>query len=133
MFYNENVYYLLCSCTNPILEKSCSWDIGQNALSQSDCMIFKWLISLEQIEQIWFLDSKISLSQEWTHRINCFFTFWYKFMQIKRWLNILWVGMVKNRCGQLCDRTQKLTVFEEWTDWLNWIFACWYRFPNIKS
>ena len=32
-------------------EKSCSWDIGQNALSQSNCKIFKSTISLEQIDE----------------------------------------------------------------------------------
>ena len=32
-----------------IWERSCSWDLGQNALSQSDCRIFKWTVSPEQI------------------------------------------------------------------------------------
>ena len=41
-----------------IWRKSCSWDLGQNALSQSDCMVFKWTISPEQLEQIWCQDSK---------------------------------------------------------------------------
>ena len=33
-----------------IWEKSCSWDIGQNALSQLDCMFLKWTNSPEEIE-----------------------------------------------------------------------------------
>ena len=33
------------------MEKSCSWDIGQNALSQSNCKIFKSTIYLEQINE----------------------------------------------------------------------------------
>ena len=37
--------FLYRSCT---WEKSGSWDMGQNALSQSDCRIFKSTISLEQ-------------------------------------------------------------------------------------
>ena len=32
-----------------IWEKSCSWDICENALCQPDCRIFKWTISSEQI------------------------------------------------------------------------------------
>ena len=43
----------------------------------------------------------------------------YKFTQIKSWLNIFWVSMVKNGCGQSRDRTLKLTVFEEWSDGVN--------------
>ena len=34
-----------------IWEKSCSRDIGKNALSHSDCRIFKSIISLEQIDE----------------------------------------------------------------------------------
>ena len=35
--------------------KSGSWDIGQNALNQSDCKIFKLTLSLEQNdEKVWF-------------------------------------------------------------------------------
>ena len=37
-------------------EKSGSWDMGQNALSPSDCRIFKLTVSLEQNdEKAWFL------------------------------------------------------------------------------
>ena len=34
-----------------IWKKPFFWDTGQNALSQSDCRIFKSTISLEQIDQ----------------------------------------------------------------------------------
>ena len=34
-----------------IWKKPFFWDIGQNALSQSDCRVFKSTISLEQIDQ----------------------------------------------------------------------------------
>ena len=41
LFCNEDLFYLLCSCTNPIFGKSyCSWDMDQNILSESDCKIF---------------------------------------------------------------------------------------------
>ena len=51
-----------------IWEKSCFWDKGQNRLSQSDCRISKWTISLEQIDEsiliwpMWSLDSNIELT-----------------------------------------------------------------------
>ena len=46
--------YIICSAPAQILywEKSCSGDVGQNALSQSDCSIFKSIISPEQIDEI---------------------------------------------------------------------------------
>ena len=54
-------------------------------------------------------------------------------MQIKRWLKILGVGMIKNGCGQSCDGTLKLMVSEECTDGINWFFLCWYKFRQAKS
>ena len=69
----------------------------------------------------------------WNDGISRFFVCWYKFMQIKRWLKMSVVGIVKNGCGQSCDGTLKLTVSVEWTDRINWVFACWYRFTKIIS
>ena len=64
--------FLHRSCT---WEKSGSWDMGQNALSQPDCRIFKSTISLEQNnEKTW-----------------CF-AFSYKFIEIKSWLKNIGVG-----------------------------------------
>ena len=82
---------------------------------------------------IWSLDSKIySISR--TNRWNwLILTCWHKFIQIKRWLNILGLSLVKNGCAQSDDRTQKLTLSEEWVDEINWFFTCSYRFTNIKS
>ena len=144
-------------------EKSYSCDIGQNALSQLDCRIFKSIISPEQITSFsacWYKLTKIKswskiltmpnmvengrgqsglwtlkfiAFQEWTDWINWFFAYWYKFTQIKRWWRIFGVGLVKNGCGQLCDGTIKLTVSEEWTYGISWFFACWYRFTKVKS
>ena len=56
-------FYLICSkmknyiicCVPaqiPYLGKFCSWDMGQNVLSQSDCRIFSTTISLKQINEI---------------------------------------------------------------------------------
>ena len=56
---------------------------------------------------------------------------WYKFLQIKRHLKILGVGMAKKGFGQCCDRNLKLTLCEEWIDGMN--FACWCRFTNNKN
>ena len=50
--HNKNLYYLLSSCTNPVFGKNlASEGIGQNALSQSDCWIFKTNISPEQSDE----------------------------------------------------------------------------------
>ena len=76
---------------------------------------------------------KLIVSQERTDGINWSFASWYKFTQIKRWLKILGVSMVKNVCGQSGDGILKLTVTEEWTDRINWFFACWYMVTKIKS
>ena len=45
--------HIICCIPPQILywERSCSWDIGQNALSQSDCIIFKSTISPEQVDE----------------------------------------------------------------------------------
>ena len=65
-----------------IWEKSCSWDIGLNALSQLDRQIFKSGISPYKIDktaskngfgQSGFWTWKLTVSQEWTDRIKLFF------------------------------------------------------------
>ena len=94
LVYNESFYHLLYSC---ILEKSCgSWDMDQNAFCQIECRIFKSAISLEQNdESAWF------------------FTCWYKFMEIKIWLENIGVGIVKYGCGHSVHGTLTLVVFQE--------------------
>ena len=49
-----------------IWEKSCSWDIGQKALSQSDCRILRSIIYPKQIDET-----------------ASFLVCWYKFTKIK--------------------------------------------------
>ena len=73
---------------------------------------------------------KFTQSEEWISGINCFFACWCIFMQIKRWLKILWVGVVKNGCGYSCDETLKLTFYEECKDGINWFLACSYRITS---
>ena len=70
MLTNENLYYLLCSYS---WEKSCSWDIGQNILSQSVCWIFK------------------SSIYQWD-----FFAYWCKFTKVQSCWKIFLVGHGQN-------------------------------------
>ena len=65
-----------------ILGKPCSWDTGENAVSQSDCSISKWTISPKQIDET-----------------ASFWACWYKFTKIKSRLKIYWLGMVKDGYG----------------------------------
>ena len=80
---------------------------------------------------LWTLE--LTISPEWIDEINWFFACWHKFTQIKKWLKIFGLSMVKNRNGQFVDGTLKLTISEEWTDGRNWFFACWYKLRKIKS
>ena len=81
--------------------------MGQNALDQSDCSIFKLTISLEQNdEKAWF------------------FACWYRFMEIKSWLKNIRVVMIKKWCGHFGLWT-KLAVSQEGVDRINWFLVCW--------
>ena len=92
MVYKDS-YYLLYSCTNPILGKSGSCDMGQNALGQSDCRIFKLIIFPEhKDEKAWL------------------FACWYRLMDIKSWLENIGVSMVKNGCGHSGLKTLYLKI-----------------------
>ena len=89
-------------------ENSGSWDIGQNALEQSDCSIFKLTVSLEQNDE------------------NArFFAYWCKFIENKSWLKNIGVGIVKNGCGHSGLRTLKLAVSQEWINGVSWFLVCW--------
>ena len=83
------------------LGKSFSRDLGQNALSQSDCMIFKWTISPEQLEQIWCQDSKsysISGMNRWNELIFCILlqihANWKVIENFRGWYGRKWVWLV---------------------------------------
>ena len=79
--------------------------MGQNALGQSDFMIFKSNLSLEQSdEKVWF------------------FACWYRFMEIKSWLENIGEGIVKNACDHCGLRTQQQVVFQKG---INWFLVCW--------
>ena len=70
--------------------------MGQNALGQADCRIFKLTVSPEHNdEKAWF----------W---VCC-----YRLMQIKSWFKNIGVGLVKNGCGHAGLRTLKLAVSQK--------------------
>ena len=62
----------ICYVPGQILwEKSCSRDIGQNPLSQSDCGISQWTISPKQIDEtVSFLACSYGQSGRWTLKLN---------------------------------------------------------------
>ena len=76
--------YIICCvlAQNVYWEKSCSWDVGQSALKQSHCRIFKSTIYSEQIIET-----------------ASFFACWWQFAKIKRLSKIFWLGKVKNDHG----------------------------------
>ena len=117
-------------------EKSGSWDMGQNALDQSDCRSFKLTISPEhKDEKAWF------------------FACWYRLMEIKSWLKkylggcgqkwvwLLWskdtkIGCISKRkygCGHLGLGTLKFAVSQDWICKFGWFFAYWYKFMKAKN
>ena len=51
-------------CTKPVWKKSCSRDVGQNTLSQSNFIISKFLCSKLSKSGLWTL--KFTVSQELT-------------------------------------------------------------------
>ena len=63
-------------------EKSCSWDIGQNALRQSDFRIFKSYLS----------------GKNWGNRL--IFGMLIQIHKKQMLIDIFWFCMVRNRCGQ---------------------------------
>ena len=72
--------------------------MGQNALCQSDCSIFKRTKSPEEINKIaWF----------------------FACQEMKFWSIIFWLEMAKNGCSQSGYETLKLNVSQEWTVEIN--------------
>ena len=83
-------------------EKSGSWDMGQNALDQSECSIdyFKLTIYLEQNdEKAWFL--------------AC----WCRLIEIKSWLKNIGVGVVKKWVWSLWSQDTKIGCISRRNQW----------------
>ena len=89
-------------------EKSGSWDMDQDALDQSDCSMFKLVVSLEHND-----------GKAW------FFAYWCRFVEIKSWLKNIGVGLVKNGCGHSGLRTVKLAVSQEGINGVSWFLVRW--------
>ena len=51
------ILFAVFLCKTHTWEKSSSWDIGQNALDQSDCKIFKLTMSLKQNHDFLHVDA----------------------------------------------------------------------------
>ena len=82
--------------------------MGQNALSQSDCRIFKSTFLPEEIDEtaLFFANS-----QKLQHDQKIF------------------IGHGQKRVWPILSWNLKLTVSEEWTDRINWFFKrCWEFF-----
>ena len=105
----KKFYNICCVLAQSHTWENCgSWDMGQNALDQSACSIFKLTMSLEQIDK-----------KAW------FFAYWYRFIQIKSWLKNIGVGIVKTGCGHSGLRTLKLVVSLEGINRVSWFLVCW--------
>ena len=88
--------------------------MGQNALGQSDCRIFKSTITLDQYDK-----------KPW------FFACWCRFMESRSWLKN--IEVIKNGCGHSVLRTLKLAVCQGQMNEINWFLMCWYKIIKGKS
>ena len=101
----------LCLEKSHIWKDSGSWDMSQHALGQGDSRIYKSTISPEQNDK-----------KSW------FFACWYKFIEIKSWLESIGLDMVINGCAHLSCRTQKLAISHEEINGINLFLMRWYKF-----
>ena len=116
MFYNEDLYYLLCSCTNPISGKILVPEIWTK------------IYSANQIPG--FFNQHISRTNQWNSPIFHVDTNLHK---LKVDWEIFWMGVTRNGCGQFGHRTLKLAVSQKRIDEMNWLFAWWCKFRKAKS
>ena len=103
-FHNENLYNLLCSCTNLIFGKIVIPEIWAKMFSAN---------------QIAGFFNQPYLQNKSMKYLAC----WYKFPWIKSWSKIVYMGMARNGCGQSGHWTLKLAVSQEWIDGMNWFFC----------
>ena len=115
MFYNKNVYYLLCFFTNPVFGKIVVPEI--------------WAKMFSANKIAGFLIRHISRTNQWNSLIFCMLIQ----IQIKSWSKKFWIGVARNGCGQSGQATLKLAVSKELIDGMNWFFAWWCKFRKAKS
>ena len=108
MFYNEKLYYLLCSCTNPILGK---------------ILFLRYRSKYCQPMRLLFFQNKLMIQPHFLHVDT-------NSVKIKSWLKNYWLGKFENDSGQSGLWTLKLTVSEEWADWF---FACYADSQKLKA
>ena len=130
MLYNKNLYYLLCSCTNPVFRKNLVPKIEAKMLSANQIAGF--------LNQLFLQNKNMKVS---------FFACWYNFTKFKSLSKNFWLGMVKNGCGQSGLYTLKLNEQMELTDYLDvttnsWKLKRWlkifrvtglYNWPHLKN
>ena len=127
-----------------IWEKCCFWDTGQNALSHSDCEIFKSSISFCMLIQVdwkvfwwdmvknecgqfglWTL--KLTVSQERADGVNWLFACWYVVTKIKSWSKTFLGGHGQKWVWPVWSWYSKMSR------WNKVIFSCCYEFRKAKS
>ena len=95
--------YINCCMLGKILKKFGSCDMCQNVFGQSDCRIFKQIISLQRKdEKAWF------------------FACWYKFIKTKNWSKNIGIDVVINVCAHSGCRNLKLVVSHKEINRINW-------------
>ena len=86
-------------------QKSCSWDIGQYPLSQSDSRISKWTISPDQVDETvsllacWYgqcgrCTLKLNKPKESTYFLHTVTISWKLFESFRGWYGQIWVWPV---------------------------------------
>ena len=102
-----HLYEVVKNCREQYIRKK----RAPNALSQSDYMIFKSTISLEQNDEKTWLHTYIH-----TYPVYRLLSLkqgldacWNKFMEIKSVFKNIWVGLVENGCGHCGLRALQLT------------------------
>ena len=105
MFYNEKLYYLLCSCANPIFGEV----FGQNALRLQEFLypLFHLNKSIKWSGFLHIDANSQKLKADW---------------KIDGWT---WTKM---GVAKVVRGTAKLNVSQKWAEWINWFFARWHKF-----
>ena len=96
LFYNENQYYLLCSCTNSIF--------GKNLVPEMWVKMLPANLIAGLLNQFYLQDKPMKQPDFLHFDTNS---------QKQKLVNFLGVAMVKNGCNQSGNRTLKLIVSQE--------------------
>ena len=134
MFYNENLYYLLCFCTNSIFREILIPEIWAKMFSanqiagffnqpylQNESMKYPDFLDVDtnshklKVDQIIFgwawpvspRDSKMGCIARMNWWNELIFACWCEFRKARSYFNDFWVCLVKNGCGHLVYETLK--------------------------